>query len=108
MTTLHRIGEGLFDRLYRAIADHQHWIAFKREPYFLTREDIHCFSSRAAGRLLVKQDKGYILIYATSILSLYRQIESGYAVGLVPIQINANYMNPTNLEYLKDNLKFMG
>lgn len=113
MKRTYRISDALFDFLYRSIASHQHWIAYRTTAQYLQSGDIYCFGNRWEAKAFCdggKKRDEFTTLYAASLLSLYQQIESKQAETIQTISTtsNTNTMNEQNFEYLKDNLKYMG
>jgi len=111
MKSHHRISDSLFDFIYRAVSTHHFWIAYKSKPFFLRDGDLHCFRTRDEASYFKQQGnaegEGYALIYAPSVLSVYRQIER-QSLATIFSSSNTKTMNEQNFNYLADSLKYLG
>jgi hypothetical protein len=102
------ISEEAFDALRIALSEGKHWIVFNEERYFLEKEDFGFFLSKKEAEDFAFENHTstdvYRILHALSILDVLRQIP--YRSNL--LNLNAKIMNQQNLDYLKDQLKFMG
>ena len=114
MKSAHHLSDALFEPIYKAITSHHNWIAYRSDSYYLQKGDLLAFRSIEEARDFkigaAFAGNAYRLIYATSVIATYRQIERG---GALRRQNNfqtfkSMFMNEKNFEYLRDSLKYTG
>lgn len=100
------LSDEAFDVLRLAFLSGRHWIAYNEKSYLVEGSDIKGFERRdqAAGfaRDHGTEEKQFRVIYALSIMDVLRELPYGNLLRKNKI------MNTQNLDYLKDQLKFMG
>jgi hypothetical protein len=78
MNRQHHLSDHLFDLIYQAVSTRHHWMVFPSAGYYLQKGELHCFLSREEARAFAneKGNTGEMkIIYASSVLSAYQQIE---------------------------------
>jgi hypothetical protein len=108
MNSEHVISEEAFDAVRLAMAEGKHWITFNEGCYFLEKADFNFFRTKAEALDFAFENSTttgvYRTIHALSLFDVLRQIPYGSNL----LNLNAKIMNQQNLDYLKDQLKFMG
>ncbi len=106
------------DALYEAglaIQKNENWLAYNSSSYFLEKKDMYFFKDRedaeefASGNISEYDLFNVINVY--SVADLFRQITYGTDLRqqlIISSQQNATIMNEKNLDYLKDNIKYLG
>lgn len=94
-------------------SQNQHWVAYNTIPYFLEKGDMYFFKDRDCAHEFsgnnISEYDNYKVIYARSVDELLKQIPYGEELTEQLSNLkNLSIMNEKNLEYLKDNIKYMG
>jgi hypothetical protein len=105
----HELSYELVNDLFIAFSKDEHWLAYNRSLFFLDKGQVLTFRDYEKARAFVEdkisKDENFILIQAKTIADVFKQIP--YEKNLF-ITLSHEIMNNKNLEYLKDNLKYMG
>ncbi|WP_121354109.1 hypothetical protein [Flavisolibacter nicotianae] len=106
---LHEISYELVNDIYGAFAKNEHWMAYTTKPFLLERGNLHSFAEEKTAKAFVEakrmQGEAWTLIRAENMGDVYKQIL--YEKDLF-INVNTTVMNEKNVDYLKDNLKYLG
>ena len=127
MTEEHVISDSLFEQAQFEISFGRDWLAYNTVPYFLDKGDAYFFKHREeaiefSGNNISEYDD-YKIIHTNSIKDFIQQIPYGKELpeilnshlpketnqqSIFNSQIKTNVMNNENLQYLTDNVKYMG
>ena len=106
---LHELSYELINDLYIAFSSGEHWLAYNSSLFYLDKGQVLTFrdyeKANAFVEAKISKDEAFKLIQAKTIADVFKQIP--YEKNLF-ITLNQEVMNEKNLEYLKDNLKYMG
>jgi hypothetical protein len=127
MTEEHVISDSLFEQAQFEISFGRDWVAYNTTPYFLDKGDAYFFKHKeeaiefSASNISEYDD--YKIIHTNSIKDFIQQIPYGMELpnilnshlaketnqqSIFNSQIKTNIMNNENLQYLADNIKYMG
>lgn len=106
--TAHVIDDTLLKDVHAAIELGETWVAVNEVPYFLERGDMYFFKSKEEANDFVFENYSnadqYRVFHALSIVDVLKQTGANNDL----INQKTNEMNQENLQYLKDNLKYLG
>lgn len=114
MKRAHHLSDSLFDAIYQAVTTRHHWIAYRSDLPYLQQGNLYCFrevdEALAFKAAAASKGHAYALIYAPSVLTVYRQIERVDALSVRSdfSNLKKSTMNEQNFDYLKDSLKYLG
>jgi hypothetical protein len=114
MSVEHVISEEILNQAQIEFTSNNHWIAFNTLSYFLERGDVYFFKSRDEATEFadnnISEYDNYRVIYAESLKDLLLKIPYGKTQFDPNHLLTLNYiiMNEQNLQYLRDNIKYMG
>ena len=127
MTEEHVISDALFEQAQFELSFDRNWVAYNIIPYFLDKGDVYFFKHKeeaiefSANNISEYDD--YKIIHANSIKDFIQQIPYGKEIPdnlnshlekqtnqqtIFNSQIKTDVMNNENLQYLTDNIKYMG
>ncbi|HEV7333100.1 MAG TPA: hypothetical protein VGN63_18845 [Flavisolibacter sp.] len=105
----HELSYGLINDIYLAFSKNEHWLAYDTSLYYMERGHVLTFrdyeKAKAFVEAKISRDEAFTLIRPQSIADVFKQIP--YEKNLFHL-LNQHAMNEKNLEYLKDNLRYMG
>lgn len=109
------ISDELFEKAGHELSRGRNWIAFDDSLYFLGKDDMHFFSQKWEAIEYAFQNNTsenvLLVTHAASMNDLLRQLPYGNNLA-EPTQHyslqNSSNMDQNNLNYLKDNLKYLG
>src|SRR5882672_1660535 len=112
----HVISDEVLDQALLEFSNKQNWVAYNTHSYFLEKGDVYFFKDenevRDFARFNISDYDNYKVIYAASIIDLFKQIPYGneldQQLNNFSNFLNKNLMNEKNFDYLKDNIKYMG
>ena len=127
MTEEHVISDNLFEQAQFEISFGREWLAYNTVPYFLDKGDVYFFKHKEeaiefSGNNISEYDD-YKIIHVSSIKDFIQQIPYGKELpeilnshlpketnqqSIFNSQLKTNVMNNDNLQYLTDNIKYMG
>lgn len=111
----HVISDELFEKAKAELSQGRNWVAYSDPAYFLDVDNMHFFDKKWDAIEFAFENNTdhdyYKVIHAASIDDLLRQLPYGNNLA-EPIQHysiqNSSNMDHKNLDYLKDNLKYLG
>jgi hypothetical protein len=112
----HVISDEVLDQAQLEFSKNENWVAYNTLSYFLEKGDVYFFrdenEARDFARYNISDYDNYKVIYAASIIDLFKQIPYGNELNQqlnnFSNSLNKNSMNEKNFDYLKDNIKYMG
>lgn len=109
----HPISNEVLDVVQLALSKGENWMAYNNSLYFIDKDDVHFFKDQAAANEFARNNSSdrdhYNIIHITSLVDVLKQIPYGKELTKqISNNIKSNVMNEKNLEYLKDNVKYMG
>ena len=109
----HPISNEVLDVAQLALSKGENWMAYNNSLYFIDKDDVHFFKDQAAANEFARNNNSdrdhYNIIHITSLVDVLKQIPYGKELTKqISNNIKSNVMNEKNLEYLKDNVKYMG
>jgi hypothetical protein len=116
MENTHVISDEVLDLIKTALSKNEHWMAYNNSLYFIDKSDIHFFKTKEEAQTfstdnISDQDRFHViqLGYPEQIFTKidYPSIPENQTATDLSTLKNTN-MNEQNLNYLKDNLKYMG
>ncbi len=114
MPTEHVISDEAMQCIETALANNRCWFAYNTISYFLQQEDVYGFKhadqAYEFAALNISHYKYYEVIYASSLADVFRQIHYGQNLkqNLIRSTLKHETMDKENVQYLKDQLKYMG
>ncbi|HLK28258.1 MAG TPA: hypothetical protein VKT28_06735, partial [Puia sp.] len=106
------IAEETHEKIELALAQGRNWIAYNSNCYFLDNENLDVFSNKSHAisfaALCNEQNEEYHILHASSMADVYRQLPYNRDLNQILSLQNNTIMNTENLDYLKENLKYMG
>lgn len=106
--TPHVLDDALLNEAHASIGRGETWIAVNEVPYFLERGDMYFFKTKEEAQDFAFENysdvDGYRVFCALSILDVLKQTGANRDL----INQKTNEMTQENLQYLKDNLKYLG
>lgn len=110
------ISDEVIEAIQLAINRNENWMAYNNSLYFIEKEDIQFFTEKHAAEKFISNNYSdydhYTVIRVQSLEDVFRQIPYGEILSKILNNLstikNLSIMNEQNLEYLKDNLKYMG
>ena len=127
MNEEHVISDSLFEQAQFGLSFGRNWVAHNTIPYFLDKGDVYFFKHKEeaeefSGNNISEYDD-YKVIHVNSIKDFIQQIPYGKELpeilnaylaketnqqSIFNSQLKTNVMNNDNLQYLTDNIKYMG
>ena len=127
MNEEHVISDSLFEQAQFGLSFSRNWVAHNTIPYFLDKGDVYFFKHKEeaeefSGNNISEYDD-YKVIHVNSIKDFIQQIPYGKELpeilnaylaketnqqSIFNSQLKTNVMNNDNLQYLTDNIKYMG
>jgi len=112
----HVISDEVLDQAQLEFSKNENWVAYNTLSYFLEKGDVYFFNDEKEARDFARHNIGdydnYKVVYAASIVDLFKQIPYGdelnQRLNNFSNSLNKPFMNEKNFEYLKDNIKYMG
>lgn len=108
----HVISDEVLNDVMTELAKGHSWFAYNTLSYFLARGDVKSFKrEKEAEDWAIENNsktEAYRTIQINSITDLYRKIKYGEKLETLLNHPKTYFMNQQNLDYLKDNLRFMG
>jgi hypothetical protein len=112
MKNEHVISDEVVDSVITAISNNHTWLVYNTLAYFLDKVDVLFFKTEKEADEFAFENNCKTAAYRTiqihSLIDLYNQIHYGTKLEKLINQPKNIFMNLDNLNYLKDNLKFMG
>ena len=112
MNTEHVISDDVLDDMLTALGNNQVWFVYNTLSYFLSKEDVKYFKTEneAIDWAFENNNKTetYRTIHINSVADLYREIKYGENLETLINHPKTYFMNLQNLDYLKENLRYMG
>jgi len=112
MNSEHVISDEALKDVLTALENNHTWIVYDTIPYFLDRDDIKCFRTEYEATEWAFENnsktEAYRPIHINSVRDLFLQVEYGRRLESFVNQSKNNFMNQQNLDYLKENLRYMG
>ena len=128
MNSGHPIADEVLDMAIIAIAKGENWMAYNQSMYLIDKEDVFFFSKKADAiefaRNNIAPEDNFNVIYVDSIQDILKRIPYGLELSNkmnfnlhsdpdsqlseLNSQSKKNIMNNENLQYLADNVKYMG
>jgi hypothetical protein len=113
MNKEHVISDEILDQAQIEFSRNQHWVAYNTITYFLEKGDVYFFKDSDSAHEFsgnnISEYDNYRVMYARSMDELLKQIPYGEKLTeQLSNSTNLSIMNEKNLEYLKDNIKYMG
>jgi hypothetical protein len=106
------ISDEALNDVLTALGNNHTWLVYDTVPYFLDRDNIKCFRTEHEATEWAFENnsktEAYRPIQINSVTDLFLQIEYGRRLESLVNQSKNNFMNHQNLDYLKENLKYMG
>jgi hypothetical protein len=108
----HVIADEVLDQALIEFSRHNSWLVYNTLSYFLEKTDVYFFKEEEEAREFaannISEWDAYKVLYARSVEDLLKQIVYGKALEQHLSNSKISIMNEKNLEYLKDNIKYMG
>lgn len=108
----------IYVRLNKEVSRGNRWAALDKVPVFASQDDLHCFRYYAQAVLFARRHSGIARKYQVLELKPLFRCVTGILLRRDALQyvdtdnyvVKTNYtlMNTKNLDYLKDNLKYLG
>lgn len=127
MNNEHPISDDVLDLANAALFNGKHWMAFNSSLYFIDKNDVHFFKKETEANEFANnnsRDRDFFdVMHLDSIQDIFRRIPYGKELkntdrdlsnvkekqlSLFNSQLKTNIMNYENLQYLTDNIKYMG
>jgi len=106
------ISDELLNNVMAAIANGYSWFVYNTLPYFLDKEDMQFFKAENEANKWAFENnsktEAYKIIHVNSVTDLYRELKYGERVEALLNHPKTYFMNQQNLDYLKENLRYMG
>ncbi len=112
MNSKHVIPDEILEQAKIELYQNNHWFAYNNFPYFLEKSDIHFFKSgeeaiEFASNNISDYDN-YSVLHINSVEDILKLIPYWKSIEQHLSNKKLSIMNEKNLEYLKDNVKYMG
>jgi len=115
----HVISDEVVEQAQFELSHNRNWIAYNSISYFLEKGDVYFFKSESRAKEFsdnnISEYDDYKVIHANSLRDLLQQIPYGNNLSdsinkqsIFNSQLKTNVMNNENLQYLTDNIKYMG
>jgi hypothetical protein len=112
----HVISDEVLDQAQLEFSKNENWVAYNTLSYFLEKGDVYFFNDEKEARDFARHNisdyDNYKVVYAASIIDLFKQIPYGdelnQRLNNFSNSLNKHFMNEKNFDYLKDNIKYMG
>jgi len=108
----HVISDEAFSVAVSSVSQGFTWFVYNTSPYFLAEEDVRFFRTEKQALDWAREQSSdtaaFKVIRISSLIDLYKEISYGEGLKNIFNQPKNNFMNQQNLDYLKDNLRFMG
>jgi hypothetical protein len=114
LETEHVIANEVVNKAERESLIGSRFLAYNTGAYFLSQRQVEFFADKQTANAFILQheSKGYKLIEFDSVQDMLRKIPYGSIVAEQQekyfLTTNTTVMNEQNMQYLKDNLKYMG
>ncbi len=115
----HVISDEVVEQAQFELSHNRNWIAYNSISYFLEKGDVYFFKSETGAKEFsdnnISEYDDYKVIHVNSLRDLLQQIPYGNNFSdsinkqsIFNSQLKKNVMNNENLQYLTDNIKYMG
>jgi len=115
----HVISDEVVEQAQFELSHNRNWIAYNSISYFLEKDDVYFFKSESGAKEFsdnnISEYDDYKVIHANSLRDLLQEIPYGNNLSdsinkqsIFNSQLKTNVMNNENLQYLTDNIKYMG
>jgi hypothetical protein len=127
MNTEHVISDEILGLAEMALSKGEHWMAYNKIMYFIEKNDVYFFKDKPTADEFadnnISDRDSFNVIHISSVQDLFNRIPYGQGVSnqmnshlsnkgrqlsLFNSQLKTNVMNKENLQYLTDNIKYIG